>query len=64
MLNDPMTARERPAAPGHNERRRHPRYSFTAAVQAVDTAQRSVLNARISDLGAAAVTLMRSARSL
>jgi hypothetical protein len=35
-------------APGQ---RRYPRYSFTAAVQAVDTAQRSVLNARISDLG-------------
>jgi hypothetical protein len=51
MLNDPMTVRERPAAPAHNERRRHPRYSFTAAVQAVDTRQRSVLNARISDLG-------------
>jgi len=34
MLNDPMTARERPAA----------------AVQAVDTARRSVVNARISDL--------------
>lgn len=51
MLNDPMSAPGRPAALAHNERRRHPRYSFTAAVQAVDTAQRSVLNARISDLG-------------
>ena len=33
------------------ERRNYPRYSFTAAMQAVDTAQRFVLNARISGLG-------------
>jgi hypothetical protein len=33
------------------ERRSHPRYPFTAAVQAVDSAHRTVLNARISDLG-------------
>jgi hypothetical protein len=33
------------------ERRSHPRFPFTAAVQAVDCSHRSVLNARIADIG-------------
>src|SRR5215469_2220265 len=33
------------------ERRSHPRFPFTAAVQAVDCRNRSVLNARIADIG-------------
>ena len=33
------------------ERRSHPRFPFTAAVQAVDCRHRSVLNARIADIG-------------
>lgn len=45
-----MDASIRPSTWAPVERRRYPRYSFTAAVQAVDTAQRCVLNARISDL--------------
>jgi PilZ domain len=50
MVEKPMSASFRPAALTPIERRRYPRYAFTAAVQAVDTAQRCVLNARISDL--------------
>jgi hypothetical protein len=38
-----------PAA-DHVERREHPRYSFTAGVEAVDNKSRSVLQARTSDL--------------
>jgi len=51
MPDDPKNAGDRATALAAPEQRRYPRYSFTAAVQAVDTAQRSVLNARISDLG-------------
>jgi hypothetical protein len=51
MADNPMNASSRSTAVAPTEHRRYPRYSFTAAVQAVDTAQRSVLNARISDLG-------------
>ena len=34
-----------------DERRIHPRYAFTAAVEAVDAKSRIVLNARTSDIG-------------
>lgn len=51
MQDDPKKAGDRTSVLTASEQRRYPRYSFTAAVQAVDTAQRSVLNARISDLG-------------
>jgi|SRR5579862_3165007 len=34
-----------------DERRTHPRYPFTAAVEAVDAKSRTVLNARTSDIG-------------
>jgi hypothetical protein len=51
MPNDSARVSVRSTASERSERRRYPRYSFTAAVQAVDTVQRSVLNARISDLG-------------
>jgi hypothetical protein len=51
-MPDPfMNAGFMPTASSGAERRSHPRYPFTAAVQAVDTGQRTVLNARISDLG-------------
>jgi PilZ domain len=51
MPDDPKKVCDGAAAFAAPEHRRYPRYSFTAGVQAVDTAQRSVLNARISDLG-------------
>jgi hypothetical protein len=51
MPNDPVRVSVRSTASERSERRRYPRYSLTAAVQAVDRVQRSVLNARISDLG-------------
>jgi hypothetical protein len=51
-MPDPfMNAGVMPTASSGAERRNYPRYPFTAAVQAVDTGQRTVLNARISDLG-------------
>jgi hypothetical protein len=50
MAENPMNASFRPPALTPIERRHYPRYSFTATVQAVDTVQRCVLNARISDL--------------
>jgi len=51
MPDDPKKVCDFAAALAASEQRRYPRFSFTAGVQAVDTAQRSVLNARISDLG-------------
>src|SRR6267142_5768988 len=51
MVDRRMKVMDCPPGMSYAERRSHRRYSFTAAVQAVDIAQRSVLNARISDLG-------------
>jgi hypothetical protein len=51
MADQPTKVPQPPAAPAQTGRRIHPRYPFTAAVQAVDTRFRTVLNARISDLG-------------
>jgi hypothetical protein len=51
MPNESVKLGSRSTASERSERRRYPRYSFTAAVQAVDRVQWSVLNARISDLG-------------
>jgi hypothetical protein len=51
MPNESVKLGSRSTPSERSERRRYPRYSFTAAVQAVDRVQRSVLNARISDLG-------------
>jgi hypothetical protein len=51
MADLPTRAPQGAAAPAHTGRRIHPRYPFTAAVQAVDTRFRTVLNARTSDLG-------------
>jgi hypothetical protein len=51
MPNESVKLGSRSTPSERSERRRYPRYSFTAAVQAVDRVQWSVLNARISDLG-------------
>src|SRR5260370_31750148 len=51
MADLPIKAPQPQVAPAQSGRRIHPRYPFTAAVQAVDTRFRTVLNARTSDLG-------------